>query len=146
MSVPAVRSPRYVASSKTCCRHISWLSCSGIESDALARLLIAVSEATIEATSPGASTCPVGDGTAAVVLPPWVVRSLGCDVVLVEVVLAADLDTAGLEQAARSSARAARTAPTPLSSARPEELRRELDMSLMTVPVHPRPNPSSLRR
>jgi hypothetical protein len=111
-----------VASSRTCYRHVSWLPWSGIESDALARLLIAVSDATIEATSPGAMTCPVGGGTVVVVLPPWAARPLDVELVLVEVVLEADLDAAGLEQAASISERAATAAATPLPEGRLEEL------------------------
>jgi hypothetical protein len=111
-----------VASSRICCRHVSWLSWSGIESDAFARLLIAVSDATIEATSPGAMTCPVRGGAVGVVLSAWAVPPLGVELVLVEVVLGAELDAAGLEQAASSSERAARTAANPLRKGSLEEL------------------------
>jgi hypothetical protein len=117
-----------VASSRICCRHVSWLSWSGIESDALARLLIVVSEATIEATSPGAMTCPLEGGTVVLVPPPWAFPPLDSDV-LVEVVTGTGLDASGLEQAASSSERAATAAATPLPQGRLEELRRVLDIS-----------------
>jgi hypothetical protein len=111
-----------VASSIICCRHVSWLSWSGIESDALARLLIVVSEATIEATSPGAMTCPLEGGTVVVVLLPRAVPPLSGEVVTVEVVLEADLDATELEQAASSSERAATAAAVPRPWTRLEEL------------------------
>ena len=84
-----------------------------IEKDALARLLITVSDATIEATSPGAMTCPVGGGTVVVVLPPWAAPTLDVELVLVEAVLGVEFDAAGLEQAASSSERAATAAAVP---------------------------------
>jgi hypothetical protein len=56
------------------------------------------------------------------VLPPWAARPLDVELVLVEVVLEADLDAAGLEQAASISERAATAAATPLPEGRLEEL------------------------
>ena len=95
----------------------------------MARLLVVVSDATIDATSPGAMTCPPKGGTVVVVLSPWAVPRFGGEVVLVEVVLEADLDATELEQAASSSERAATAAATRLSKGRLEELRRVFDIS-----------------
>jgi hypothetical protein len=56
------------------------------------------------------------------VLPPWAVPPLGSEAVLVEAVLGADLDAAGLEQAASGGERAATVAETPDAQGRLERV------------------------
>ena len=123
MLEPAARFPRYVASSRICCRHVSWLSCSAIDKEALARLLMAVSEATIEATSRGATTSRFRVATP-LALAPWPVPSAGAVLMLVVVLRVVDLEAAVPEQAASTSARLVTAAATP--SRRPEGQTRTL--------------------
>ena len=112
--------PAEVASSRICCKHVSWLSWSGIESDALARLLVSVSDATIDATPPGAMTCPRGGDAVVVVLSPWAVPRLDVEVVLFEIEFG-EFEVTELEQAARTRARTPTAATTPRFTGNREE-------------------------
>jgi hypothetical protein len=69
------------------------------------------------------------------VLPPWAARPLDVELVLVEVVAVAEFDATGLEQAAKTRARAPTAAATPMLEGRLKELWRAFDICTFANPV-----------